>query len=170
VNHLSYQLFIDLDGVLADFDQGVRRVTGKEPAEIEPRKMWPVLARTPGFYDRLNWMSDGRELWDAVKAFEPAVLTGLPMGKWAEPQKRSWCGRELGVEVPVITGLSRHKAALAHSWMESRGLTEKVPLLVDDRLKLKESWEEVGGTFILHLDARTSIAALRELGFPVSMR
>lgn len=163
----QFQLFVDLDGVLADFDAGVRRATGREPAELEPRRMWPVLARTKGFYDNLDWMPDGKELWEAVKGFSPVILTGLPMGRWAEPQKRAWCARELGADVPVITGMSRKKAQLAAEWLHENGHAHKTPLLIDDRLKLKEAWEAEGGVFILHLDTRTSVEALRESGFAV---
>ena len=166
--HERYQLFVDLDGVLVDFDDGVRRITGREPAELSPRAMWPILARTRGFYDGLGWTKDGRTLWKAVRGFSPAVLTGLPLGKWAEPQKRSWCARELGAEVPVITGLSRHKADLAAAWLDGAGLAGRIPVLIDDRLKLQEPWESAGGRFILHLDAASSLAALGELGFPVA--
>lgn len=163
----GYQLFVDLDGVLADFDEGVRRITGKDPAELHPRRMWPAIAKTRGFYDSLNWMSDGRVLWDAVQDFDPVILTGLPMGKWAEPQKRSWCERELGPEIPVVTGMSRKKAELAAQWMEENGLGGRIPVLVDDRLKMKEAWEASGGHFILHLDAPGSIKELKALGYPI---
>lgn len=163
----QFQLFVDLDGVLVDFDAGVRRATGKDPSELHPRNMWPAIARTKGFYDRLDWMPDGRDLWLAVKKYSPAILTGLPMGKWAEPQKRSWCERELGADVHVITGMSRQKADLAVRWLEENDMDEKTPVLIDDRLKMKESWEAVGGKFILHLNAAGSIAKLKDLGFPI---
>lgn len=35
----------------------------------------------------LDWMEDGRDLWDGVRDLQPTILTGLPMGDWAEPQK-----------------------------------------------------------------------------------
>ncbi len=160
----EYQLFVDLDGVLVDFETGVRRATGKEPSELHPRRMWPAIAGTKGFYDRLGWMPDGRDLWEAVKGYSPVILTGLPMGKWAEPQKRAWCERELGPEIPVITGMSRRKAELALSWLEENGMPDKTPILIDDRLKIKEPWEAAGGIFILHLHAAGSIEALKGLG------
>jgi len=82
------------------------------------------------------------------------------MGNWAEAQKRSWCSRELGFEVEVITCLSRQKGARGRERAGSM-----VPVLVDDRIKLKESWEEAGGIFIHHTNSRQSIQALKELGF-----
>ena len=161
----DYQLFVDLDGVLADFDAGVRQATGRDPAELHTRQMWGILAKTPDFYTVLSWMDDGREFWNAVRKHNPVILTGLPMGGWAEPQKRSWCARELGASVPVITGLSRRKAELAREWLTIGDCEEKTPVLVDDRLKLKGSWEDAGGTFILHLNAEKSLGELKELGF-----
>lgn len=37
--------------------------------------------------EHLDWMPDGRELWEGVEQLHPTILTGLPMGTWAEPQK-----------------------------------------------------------------------------------
>jgi FMN phosphatase YigB (HAD superfamily) len=34
------KLFLDLDGVLADFDRGVHEVTGKRPEELPLKTMW----------------------------------------------------------------------------------------------------------------------------------
>lgn len=156
----NYRLFVDLDGVLADFDAGVVRASGKTPEELDPRRMWPLLAKTPGFYDQLPWMSDGRDLWDFVKAWHPTILTGLPLGRWAEPQKRAWCARELGPEVRVLCCLSREKAQKAAEVLEGG----ETMILVDDRLKLQAAWEEAGGKFVLHTSARESIETLKALG------
>jgi FMN phosphatase YigB (HAD superfamily) len=154
-------LFIDLDGVLVDFDLGVRRLFGRSPEAIPPGVMWGKLAKTPDFYNILPWMADGQELWQFVVPYNPTILTGLPMGKWAEPQKRAWCARELGVNVPVITCLAKEKQLHARSHAGAG-----VPMiLVDDREKLRLAWEAEGGIFILHTSARTSIASLQKLGF-----
>jgi hypothetical protein len=160
----KYQLFIDLDGVLVDFDNGVRRITGRHPSEMEPRSMWPILAKSKGFYDRLDWLDGGRVLWEAVKDTGPAILTGLPLGRWADPQKRSWCRRELGPDIPVISGMSRDKPRLASQWLEDEERTHLQPVLVDDRLKIKEPWEAEGGIFVLHLDIQRTLAELKEVG------
>ena len=154
-----YELFVDLDGVLVDFDEGVKRITGSYPSELSSRSMWTQLARAPGFYEQLDWMPDGHELWNAVREFSPTILTGLPMGRWAEPQKRAWCARELGADVPVITCLSRNKAKRAREVTPAR----KTPVLVDDRAWIREAWEEIGGIFVHHTDTTSSIARVEEI-------
>jgi hypothetical protein len=154
------QLFVDLDGVLADFDGAVRRICGAAPDAIDPGRMWKAVAHTSGFYEHLDWMPDGQELWAAVKSLEPIILTGLPRGNWAEPQKRRWCARELGQEVPVIACQSREKHLEARQVIDH----DVVPVLIDDRQKLQADWEDVGGIFIHHLSSVESLAALRTLG------
>jgi hypothetical protein len=155
----KYKLYLDLDGVLVNFEKGVLMATGQEVGELSPRRMWPILAKTPGYYANLEWMPDGRELWEFSQNFSPTILTGLPLGKWAEPQKRKWCQRELGKNIPVICCMTRDKAKMAFEDCED-GLT---PILVDDRLKTQESWEEMGGIFIFHTSAKNSITRLKEL-------
>ena len=157
---MRYFLFVDLDGVLVDFDRGVKKATGQYPREQSAGRMWSILARTPDFYAGLEWMPDGRELWERVRPLNPVILTGLPRGKWAEPQKRSWCRRELGDSVEVITCMSREKARHA----ASRTPAGRIPVLVDDRDSIRESWEEMGGLFIHHTEADSSLAALEDLG------
>lgn len=157
----TYRLFIDLDGVLVNFDAGVQLATGRLPEALTDRQMWPVLARTPGFYEHLPWMPDGQELWAFCRSHDPVIVTGLPLGKWAEPQKRAWCIRELGAEIPVICCLSRDKGKRAAELLGP----EELMVLVDDRLKVQAAWEDAGGQFILHTSAQASIVALRALGF-----
>jgi len=154
-----YCLFVDMDGVLVNFDAGVHSVTGRLPSELGPRAMWPRLARTPGFYDNLDWLADGRELWAQVGALQPTILTGLPLGKWAEPQKRAWCTRELGPDVPVITCMSRDK----HSRAREAAPAEAVPVLIDDRDSLREKFEAAGGVFIHYTGTESAMAQLQAL-------
>lgn len=152
------RLFLDLDGVLADFDRGAEQVLGMPAAAFEKRygikEFWKRLARAPEFYARLPEMADGRELFDAVSHIGPTILTGLPLGKWAAPQKVAWC-EEHFPRVPVITCMARDK----HRFMDPGDV------LVDDREKHRADYERHGVVFVHHKDARTSIAELKDL-FP----
>jgi hypothetical protein len=155
----TLKVFVDLDGVLVDFDRGVLAATGFFPWQQDKKRMWPLLARVPGFYAGLAWMPDGKRLWERLAPLEPTVLTGLPMGGWARPQKLEWCRRELGGEVPVIACLSRHKAEKAREAAPEG----RRPLLIDDREELGRQIEELGGLFIHHRSAEETIAELDRL-------
>ena len=150
--------YLDCDGVLADFDAGAEAVLGMTPDRFERRfglgRFWARLATTPDFFDSLPLLPDAMELYEAVRHREPVILTGLPRGKWAEPQKRRWAARHFpGVE--VITTSAALKREHCHPG----------DALVDDRDKFRHLWEAEGGVFIHHKDARSSIAQLKGLGF-----
>lgn len=115
------------------------------------------------FYNSLDWMPDGRVLWNFVKNYDPYILTGLPMGNWAAPQKWRWCKRELGLgKERVLVGFARDKAKKA---AEALGRPLNGDILIDDREKARASWVANGGYFILHTSANNTIAQLKGLGF-----
>lgn len=151
-------VFLDCDGVLADFDKGAHRIFGMPPAEYEQRfglkKFWTELAATEDFFNTLEPLPDAMELFEAVRHLDPVILTGLPRGNWAEPQKRRWAERHFpGIEVITTS------AAL------KREHCQPGDALVDDREKYRHLWEGAGGIFIHHSSAAASIRRLREHGF-----
>jgi len=102
----------------------------------------------------LPWIEGGEKLWNFIKKNKPKILTGIPNGKWAEPQKREWCKSKLGSDVHVITCFSRHK----HNFCKVKG-----SILIDDRESFKEKWEKAGGTFVHHTNTDDSISKLNDI-------
>jgi hypothetical protein len=152
------QIYLDCDGVLADFDKGAEAILGMPPLVFEkrynPGLFWKRLATAPDFFANLEPMADAFELYKAVKDRNPIILTGLPRGNWAEPQKRRWAERWFpGVE--VITTMAALKREHCHPG----------DVLVDDRDKHRHLWEAAGGRFVHHKTARSSIEELRALGY-----
>ena len=153
---LEGHLFLDCDGVLADFDAGARKVLGMSVPAFEARhgkrEFWRRLARAKDFYATLPEMPDARELFDAVKHLKPTILTGLPLGNWAAPQKVRWAAEHFP-GVPIITCMARDK----YRHMKPGDV------LVDDREDHRGKWEDAGGVFIHHRSARESLAVLAEI-------
>jgi len=152
------RLFLDADGVLADFDAGVKKLLGAKPHEYiarhGQREFWRRLARAPDFYAQLPEMPDARRLFDAVKHLQPAILTGLPLGSWAAPQKVAWATEHFP-GVTIITCMARDK----HKHMEAGDV------LVDDRENHRSAYEADGVLFVHHKNAEDSIRQLGEI-FP----
>ena len=151
-------LFLDCDGVLADFDRRVRDLLGMSAklfiAERGRGAFWNALAKAPNFYGSLYEMPDARSLFDAVKHLKPAILTGLPMGNWAAPQKVTWAAEHFP-GVPIITCMAADKHLHMHVG----------DVLVDDREKHRAAYEEAGVVFVHHRNAEDSVRQLAKF-FP----
>lgn len=156
------QLYLDCDGVLADFDRAATDLLGMPPRQFEkrhgPREFWQRIARHPDFYGTLPLMPDAMLLFDAVRHLQPVILTGLPLGNWAAPQKLRWAAEHFP-GTRIITCLARNKREHARDG----------DILVDDTLKYRDLWEGAGGIFVHHRDARSTIAVLNDL-IPGAMR
>src|SRR5690349_24175784 len=152
------RLFLDADGVIADFDKGARQLLGMRPKEYIARygrgPFWKRLAKAKNFYGSLSEMPDARRLFDAVKHLEPTILTGLPVGNWAAPQKVEWAAEHFP-GVPIITCMARDKHKHMH-----RG-----DVLVDDRENHRAAYEAAGVVFVHHKNAENSLRQLAKI-FP----
>ena len=150
------QLFLDCDGVLADFEAGAAEVLGMSPAAFESRygrrEFWRRIARARDFYGTLPLMPDARLLYDSVAHLDPIILTGLPLGNWAAPQKVRWAEQHFP-GTHIITCMARDKY---------RHMTGK-DVLVDDRANHRDKWEDAGGIFIHHKNARGSLEQLARI-------
>ena len=151
------QLFLDCDGVLADFDRAAKKLFGMPPRQAEEelgsRQFWARIHGQKTFYRNLPLKRDARLLFDAVAHLHPIILTGCPIGGWAEPQKVEWAAEHFpGTE--IITCMSREKSL--HM--------QPGDVLVDDYLKYRDLWQEAGGIFIHHTSATCTIAALKRIG------
>ena len=156
---MNRQLYLDCDGVLADFDKGATALLGLPPRAFEkrhgPGRFWAKLASAPDFYFGLPLMADAMELFEAVRHLDPVILTGLPRGNWAADQKVRWAAQYFP-GTRIITTMARDK----------RNHAKVGDVLVDDQLKHRHLWEEVGGVFVHHRNAHDTIEQLSAY-FPV---
>jgi hypothetical protein len=152
-----FRLWLDCDGVAADFDAGFQTAFGLSSEAYEQlhgtKAFWKAIRDELNFFGTLPLMPDAMELYNAVKPVRPIFLTGCPFGNWAEHQKFGWRNKHFP-GTPMVTCLSRNK----------REYCQPGDILVDDITKYKHLWEEAGGTFILHTSAASSIAQLKLLG------
>lgn len=155
------QLFIDCDGVLADFDTAAEQLFKQNSRDAEEAlgtpAFWKRIRNQRNFYGELPLLPDAMELYQAIAHLDPIILTGCPVGGWAERQKVDWAAHHFP-GVRMITCLSREKC---------RFLTDPGDILVDDYLKYQHLWEQAGGIFVHHRTAKQSIERLAQLGVPV---
>ncbi len=135
---------------------------GMSPAAFEAkhgrREFWRRIAKAPNFYGTLPEMADARELFDAVAHLQPTILTGLPLGNWAAPQKITWAAEHFP-GVAIITCMARDK----HKHMSAGDV------LVDDRENHRRAYEDAGVIFVHHTSAADSLTQLAKI-FPTVAR
>lgn len=160
------QVFLDSDGVLADFDTYAGQLLGMPSREFERQKhtggaaeMWRILYEHEDYFFKLPKMPDADDLVQGVRdmGFEPIVLTGIPSkdgSDWAIGQKVRWYAKYYP-DLSVICCKSKDK--LLHM------IEGKHNVLIDDWTQHKRAWEDAGGTFIVHTSASKSLAELDQL-------
>lgn len=151
------QVFLDCDGVLADFESAAIRVAGRVPrsggSSEEVAVLWGKIARSPDFFFHLEKLPDADMLVEGVLAmgFQPVILTGLPRFMDAAEQKMRWAERHYPA-LKMITCAARLKRVHGRPG----------DVLIDDLERYRSEWEQMGGVFILHQSAAESLRALRE--------
>jgi 5'(3')-deoxyribonucleotidase len=149
------QLFVDLDGVLADFDTGFELCFGVRPNQdnYEPPGMWDLVRNHGNFYRELPMMKDAHTLMRGLLVWhpQPIILTGIPHSiPRVVEQKIAWVEEHLGNQYPVICcpSVDKHKHG------------RPADILIDDRLKYSKHWINMGGIFIHYQDLNTTLAAV----------
>lgn len=160
----DYQLFLDSDGVIADFNGRVKSFLGEDFSTDHPKykgKIWAGIQHyndnVEPFFESLEKMIDADELMDFARSNFGNVFILTACGftpKDAADQKRRWFERRYGKELIVkVVSKSPDKAQFATS----------NSILVDDRAKSIDPWVAAGGIGVLHTDAGSTIARLKEL-------
>ena len=145
--------------------------------------MWGAISKADQFYAKLPWTVDGKVLWNELKKNQTTnldILTGVPRHNKSRAEKFAWCKRELGIETnhvdmagkkashELVTGRRKDKEGVVNvitCWSKNKHCESKANhILIDDRLALREKWEQRGGIFIHHTSAERSIELLRERG------
>lgn len=153
-------LYIDMDGVVADFDKKGFEILGMPPRVYEKKygtiQYWAELQAVPDFYNSFDPMPDAFELWAAVKHLDPIFLTGVPRGLWGEAQKRVWIHRHFGKDRPFIACKAKQKSRFCNPG----------DVIVDDKNEryYHKLWSNKGGIWVIHTSAKESIDQLKNLG------
>ena len=156
IEHIT--VYVDLDGVLADFPGAVKERFGREIHEIPKNVLWSKIQHyndnhEPWFYS-LPKMRDADILWgyltENFKNVEILSASGTTP-RDAPGQKKAWVGNHFGWDVRTnIVSSASEKAAFA----------KPNALLIDDTARAVNPFIKAGGIAVLHTSARSTISAL----------
>lgn len=155
----NFQLYVDMDGVLADFDRAVLDNFGYYPHEVGDTEMTFRVVNHKDFWLNIPPMKDMRQLWTFVKVYNPFILTAT--ANWDRERcmhsKPEWIKRHL----PDFD-ISRLKLVRRS---EKASFAASNAILIDDYSKNIIEWREAGGIPIHHRNADLTILELKAMGF-----
>lgn len=166
---MQVQPFLDLDGVLADFDELRDRYFGELYKDATHKfydskyddYMWDqIKEKYPNWFMDIKPMPDMNVLLDFIWPYKPIVLTALVNPKRGSDlmnrtirQKQEWVHRYLG-NIPTIICLRSHKKDYA---------VAPGAVLIDDNPNNVEEFVTSGGSGILHTSATNTVEEFNKL-------
>jgi 5'(3')-deoxyribonucleotidase len=148
-------IFLDSDGVCADFDALYEAEFGHAPNAVHDDQMWANINAHGNFFSSLP-LIDGT--LDFIKKFQKThnivILTACPKSDYqrAATQKKAWFKTIVDpdlIVLPVLGGKNKYL------FMQKPG-----DVLIDDFAKNIAPWNEAGGFGIVHTDWATTTEAL----------
>jgi len=155
-------IFVDMDGVLADFLKGCEAYIGhpmtnddkghsdydKRKEELTNKRMFANLPPMVDMYDLIAYIKHTGLPWEVLTA------AGVVNRDLVVYDKKAWTAKWVDPNVVVnctFTGSQKAVYAMPGN------------VLIDDRPKNIKAWEEAGGIGILHTCARDTIIELKKL-------
>lgn len=155
------RFFWDMDGVLYDFDSLFRQVMPGVDMEDDDAWTWQELhAREPEMYLKGEAMPGIKEVFDfAATKGENCILTAIPR-RWNWPNvtkhKREWATKNL---------LIAHHRVKFGPYAEDKQYHVQYAddVLIDDRIRNINQWEESGGIGILHKSPEETLEKIKSV-------
>ena len=161
----NYKIYVDMDGVVADFDKRFTDLSGMSPSEFESKNgknaFWDFIdvKHKLAFWIGIPPMSDAQSLMDFVSKHDYEMLTAPSIKKESLMGKglwmRNWTKKGLFSSKPKVNykpAKNKHQFAAPNH------------ILIDDKQSTIDSWNAAGGIGILHTSATNTINQLQKLG------
>jgi hypothetical protein len=163
----EYKVYLDMDGVLADFDQRFRDISGMEPREFESKygkkAFWDLIDEENKikFWVGIPVMPGAADLVDAVKDYDYELLTSPSAKKQSYLGKILWVKNHTGSVFPSKPRINFKRAKEKH---EVKPQLAKTDILIDDREDTIGRWNAAGGTGIIYKNISQVLNDLGKLG------
>ena len=155
------KIYLDMDGVLSDFEKQFCDLYGEEALKSRDRKLWtedwPDFIQNKQF-ENLPKFPGCDELLQFIRKFpvEVEILTssgGLKYHEQVKEQKKVWLKKYYIAYKPHVVPGRKHKKEYA----------TPETILIDDTEDVIDSFNNAGGIGILHRDVKETIKRLETL-------
>lgn len=158
----NIQIYLDMDGVFANFENFFINILGKQKfEEITAKKLWQdvinhMINQNERVFDAFKPLARAKELYEFFKPYNPIFLssTGYTNVEKIEKQKTKWLIKYIDPNAKRIFVNASNKKAY---------YSAPNAILIDDKPRSILPWAKKRGAFILHKDVDTTIEEFKIL-------
>lgn len=153
-------IFVDLDGVMADFEAYFETHYGFRHDSVDDAVMWHHINSHPNFFGSLPLMPGAANMFREIVRMTgelPFILTACPKEEYAKHAiaKIDWVHEFIDPDLHVLPVMGGKNKAL---FMKAEG-----DVLIDDFEKNLKPWVARGGIAIHHTSPEKTISELAEI-------
>jgi len=163
----EYYIYLDMDGVVADFDTRFNDLSGMMPQDYVNKNgikaFWDLIdeKHKVAFWRGIELMPDAQKLVKYVEQHPFEMLTAPSIKKQSIIGKGLWIKDKIGTLYSTKPKVTYRSAKQKHTVKPN--LT-KFDILIDDKGSTIDRWDAAGGTAILYQNANQVINDLKKLG------
>ena len=155
-------VYVDMDGVLADFDRGFYEITGISTDNLADDELWARIDAygKAKFFSELPWMDGGKEMWNFITEnfLDVKILSAL--GKSDKIDKQTTQGKTAWLR-HHLPSLHSGDIILVDNKHRKRHYSKPGDIIIDDTPVVIQEWVKKGGIGILHENAQNTISHLK---------
>ena len=173
----KYTIFCDMDGVLVDFDEGYKQLTGMSTHHVDAqgkKEFWKAFRQgledkdisEESYWANLDWQPGGKELWDYIAPYKPYVLTA-PAVNFDLPDNQRYSqeyNESMKGKLNWVQRLPNMRKIYFAAAKNKPKFARPNNILIDDRKDTIDAWNANGGVGILYTSAQQVIDDLQKLG------
>lgn len=118
--------------------------------------LYRVLMDNRRFWMNLEWLPDGKKLWDYIKKYDPVILS-KPTDLQAVIGKKKW--------VKDNIGLPKERVQIRYDKSPYAQYEGKIGILIDDFESNTSKFDAAGGRTVLYKNTQDAITELKSFGF-----
>ena len=163
----QYYIYLDMDGVVADFDKRFNDLSGMMPQDYVNKNglnaFWDLIdeKHKVAFWRGIELMPDAQKLVKFVEQYPFEMLTAPSIKKQSIIGKGLWVKDKIGTLYSTKPKVTYRSAKQKHTVKPN--LT-KFDILIDDKGSTIDNWNAAGGTGIFYQNADQVINDLKKLG------
>lgn len=163
IQEIKRTVYVDMDGVLADFNKGFYNLTGLAVDAVTDVEMWNSIQAygKDKYFSELEWMPGGKDLWNFVTQNFLQVKILSALGKSDLIDGHTTKGKMIWLR-HNLPALRQEDIILVKDKHRKRHYSQPGDIIIDDHPIVIDEWAHKGGIGILHKTLADTVGRLKQ--------